>query len=179
MPIGLEHEIVDSAAFERTIERFRDAGIHLPTISQLADPATISDDMRDDLAGVDPDSPDPRNLFRVHWHNDASRRGYTSVPEHIVLPGELTGSRCQNYRYSRQPVSDDPCTQGARRVRLPGTAPVVRPFRPNPASRGLAFDRKLLPGWCCHFPNPGLPQRCRAARRNEQGALRLAAALGD
>ena len=91
MPIGLEHEIVDSAACERTIERFRDTGIRLPTISQLADPATISNDLRDDLAGVDPDSPDPRNLFRVHWHNDASRRRYTSVPEHMVLPRELTG----------------------------------------------------------------------------------------
>ena len=91
MPIGLERDIVDSAAYERTVERFRGKGIRLPKISQLADPEGITDEVRGDLSGVDPDSPDPGNLFRVHWYNDASRSQFTSVPEHIVLPSELTG----------------------------------------------------------------------------------------
>jgi cysteine synthase len=34
---------------------------------------------------------DPRNLFRVHWHNAADRRGFAAVPDHLVLPRELTG----------------------------------------------------------------------------------------
>ena len=28
----------------------------------------------------DPDAPDPRNLFRVHWHNDAARTGLVVDP---------------------------------------------------------------------------------------------------
>ena len=41
--------------------------------------------------GVGPDEPDPLNLFRVHWYNDANRGGLVDVPEHLVLPRELTG----------------------------------------------------------------------------------------
>ena len=32
------------------------------------------------------------NLFRVHWFNDASRRGRVGEPAAIELPSELTGS---------------------------------------------------------------------------------------
>ena len=71
---------------------FRGKNIRLPQISQLADPTGISRELSDELAGVDPDSPDPRNLFRVHWYNDASRRQFSSVPEHLILPSELTGT---------------------------------------------------------------------------------------
>jgi len=40
---------------------------------------------------VDPNAAHPLNLFRVHWHNGADRRGQVAVPEHVVLPSELTG----------------------------------------------------------------------------------------
>ena len=91
MPIGLEHEIVDQIAYQRTVEQFRQSGIRLPRISELANPQSIADTIRDELVDVDPDSPDPRNLFRVHWHNDASRSGFVEIPEYLVLPGALTG----------------------------------------------------------------------------------------
>jgi cysteine synthase len=91
MPIGLEHDIVDQATYQQTIERFRESSIRLPKIAELADPGTISESIRNDLQSIDPDSPDPLNLFRVHWHNDASRKGIAEVPEHIVLPSALTG----------------------------------------------------------------------------------------
>ncbi|MCP5365877.1 MAG: pyridoxal-5'-phosphate-dependent protein subunit beta [Hyphomicrobiales bacterium] len=91
MPIGLERDIVDAETYRRTAARFRDAGIRLPRLSQLADPTTLDAATVADLAGVDPDAPDPRNLFRVHWHNAADRRHLTDVPDHLVLPPELTG----------------------------------------------------------------------------------------
>lgn len=91
MTTELEREIVDGAALGRTVERLSASSIRLPNISQLADPTTIPGDVCGDLVDVDPDAPDPRNLFRVHWHNDAARRGFVSVPEHIELPSELTG----------------------------------------------------------------------------------------
>ena len=91
MPIGLEHDIVDHATYQQTVERFRESSIRLPKISELADPGTISKSLLSDLSDIDPDAPDPHNLFRVHWHNDASRKGIVEVPEHIVLPSSLTG----------------------------------------------------------------------------------------
>jgi len=43
------------------------------------------------LAAVDPDAPDPANLFRVHWNNDETRRGLQAVPGHLRLPPSVTG----------------------------------------------------------------------------------------
>ena len=91
MPIGLEHDIVDRETYRGTVARFRKSGIRLPRISELADPRTIAESIRHELLHVDPDAPDPRNLFRVHWHNDPDRRACSEVPGHIVLPSSLTG----------------------------------------------------------------------------------------
>ncbi len=59
----------------------------LPTFAELADPSLIDPAL---TSGVDPNAADARNLFRVHWHNDLVG-GHTDVPDHVVLPGELTG----------------------------------------------------------------------------------------
>jgi cysteine synthase len=81
----------DRTAYERTVQRYRETRTVLPTFAQLIDPATIPPAVRASLGGVDPDAPDPRNLFRVHWHNAADRRGFVELPEHVVLPASLTG----------------------------------------------------------------------------------------
>ncbi len=88
---GLEHDVADPRIQERTVDRFREAGIALPTFEQLAEPAKIPQRIRDELAGIDPDSAHPLNLFRVHWYNAADRRGIVEVPAHVVLPSSLTG----------------------------------------------------------------------------------------
>jgi cysteine synthase len=88
---GLEREIADTEAYERTVRRFAEAGIALPTFAQLADPAKIPDRIEDALASVGPDDAHPLNLFRVHWFNDGARIGRVDVPEHAVLPESLTG----------------------------------------------------------------------------------------
>ena len=89
--LGLERSVVDAGVYARTVARFKEAKIALPTLSQLREPATIPAAIRARLAEVDPDAPHPLNLFRVHWHNDASRRGLAAVPEHLELPSALTG----------------------------------------------------------------------------------------
>jgi cysteine synthase len=91
--LGLETAIVDRSVYDRAVTRFRDAGIALPTFGQLARPATIPEAVRARAAAVGPDDPHPLNLFRVHWHNDASRRAVEEVPGHVVLPASLTGVR--------------------------------------------------------------------------------------
>jgi Cysteine synthase len=85
--------IVDQAVRDRNIERLRERGVVLPRFSELANPDSISRALREDLKSVDRDSADPRNLFRVHWFNKASSAAdpIASVPEHLVLPPELTG----------------------------------------------------------------------------------------
>src|SRR5918996_858279 len=81
----------DVSADERVVERLAEAGIVLPTFEQLADPGKIPRRIHSELASVDPDAAHPLNLFRVHWYNGADRRSTVDVPEHVVLPTELTG----------------------------------------------------------------------------------------
>jgi cysteine synthase len=91
MSLGLEEEIVDREVYDRNVAKRRSAGITLPRISDLADPVARLEEKTRSLAEVDPDAPETGNLFRVHWHNDASRRGLAPFPEHIVLEPGLTG----------------------------------------------------------------------------------------
>lgn len=89
--LGLETNIVDEAIRARALEHLAKAGVQLPTFSQLCEPGSIPNEVRQQLADVDPDTPDPSNLFRVHWFNDSARTGTVDVPEHVVLPTSLTG----------------------------------------------------------------------------------------
>ncbi|HWL45754.1 MAG TPA: pyridoxal-5'-phosphate-dependent protein subunit beta [Ilumatobacter sp.] len=85
---GLADRIVDEGALGNSVERFRERGIRLPTFAQLADPASFNQAV---LAGdADPQGPDARNLWRVHWYNDL-HGAPVPVPDHVVLPPELTG----------------------------------------------------------------------------------------
>jgi len=89
--LGLERHIVDRQVFGRTVDRFRETGIILPTFAQLAAPGTIPEGIRQALAGVNADEASPLNLFRVHWHNDGARTGQAAIPVHVVLPSDFTG----------------------------------------------------------------------------------------
>jgi cysteine synthase len=89
--LGLERDIVDEAVLDRAAGRCRSMGVVLPTFAELADPDRIAPDTRARLAAVDPDAADPLNLFRAHWFNDATRAARAAVPDHLVLPRELTG----------------------------------------------------------------------------------------
>ena len=92
---GLEHEIVDQSAYERNVEKLREAGVVLPKIQELADPVGRLAKKSAEIADADPGAPDARNLFRVHWHNGADRRSLVTVPEHIMLPEALTGVKAK------------------------------------------------------------------------------------
>jgi len=91
MDLASETAIADRATYERAVAHLRAAKVALPTFAQLADPDRVPAAVRAALAAVDPDAPDPRNLFRVHWYNDAGRLGRAAVPEHVVLGPSLTG----------------------------------------------------------------------------------------
>ena len=85
---GLADRIVDESALANTAQRFRERGITLPTLAQLADPSSFDPD--EHVGDADPQGPDPRNLWRVHWYNDLAGNR-VDVPQHVVLGKELTG----------------------------------------------------------------------------------------
>jgi hypothetical protein len=91
---GLDSEVIDPAAVERTAQRFREQQIVLPTFGQLADPRTAPSAQRALLSEVDRNAASPANLWRIHWYNKVDG-GLTGVPEHVVLPRELTGVDAQ------------------------------------------------------------------------------------
>ena len=93
--LGLEDHIVDQDVYDRTVERFREARILLPTFGELASPATIPAAVRDALASVKPDEAHPLNLFRAHWYNGADRASQAGLPGHVILRPELTGVQAQ------------------------------------------------------------------------------------
>src|SRR5262245_49815656 len=93
MMFQLEPEIVDRTRRHAAIACLKRAQVRLPTWSELADPEEIEPSHLRPLSQVDPDAPDPANLWRVHWFNEADRKSLSKIPGHVVLPPELTGAR--------------------------------------------------------------------------------------
>jgi cysteine synthase len=89
--LGLEDHVVDREVYDRTVQHLRQAQVLLPTFAELARPQTVPASVRGALGAVGPDEAHPLNLWRVHWYNDAGRRGQSAVPGHVVLGPELTG----------------------------------------------------------------------------------------
>jgi cysteine synthase len=87
---GLDTEVIDAAAVERTAQRFREQKIVLPTFAQLAKPSSAPSAMHALLGKVDRNASSPANLWRVHWYNKTDG-GLTEVPEHVVLTKDVTG----------------------------------------------------------------------------------------
>src|SRR5216683_8607 len=90
---GAVTAIVDRGVRDCAARWLGDARVRLPTLSELARPSRIPEARRIALGSVDPDRPDPANLFRMHWYNDRSRAGLAAAPCHLVFPPALTGLR--------------------------------------------------------------------------------------
>jgi len=88
-------EVVDRSVRDRAARHLRKARVVLPTFAQLSDPGKIPSDVRAQLGQVDADAPHAGNLFRVHWYNDAARRGLAPVPLYLDLPEALTGVKAR------------------------------------------------------------------------------------
>jgi len=82
---------MNESIINKTSEYFKNKGIILPTISELANPHIINEEFKDKLKTLDKNSINPLNLFRVHWYNNRDHTNFSKVPEHIVLPSEFTG----------------------------------------------------------------------------------------
>jgi cysteine synthase A len=72
------------------VERCRQRGIVIPTFAELREPAQIEPAIQRALPGVDMHAVDPRNLFRITWHNDPATGGFGPVNA-LAIPAELSG----------------------------------------------------------------------------------------
>ena len=88
----LPQEIVDKSVYENAVKHLRDVRVVLPTLAELADPATLPSSITSAADGISADDPHSANLYRVHWYNDENRSGLTEVPGYMVLGETLTGA---------------------------------------------------------------------------------------
>jgi len=77
---------------ERAVKRARERNIIIPTFAQMKDPSLIPDRFKNELGSIGLWDLDPRNLFRITWHNEAkaSGGGFEGV-NYLELPSSLTG----------------------------------------------------------------------------------------
>ena len=78
---------------ERSVKRSRERNIIIPTYKQIKNPSLIPPKMRDELAKVGLWDVNPRNLFRITWHNQPTPQGggFGGV-NYLELPSSLTGT---------------------------------------------------------------------------------------
>ncbi len=83
---------VDEEVLSRTIERFRERRILLPTFAQMRDPQFVPEKVKRRLKSVGLWDLDPANLFRITWKNEpVERGGLFNNGNRIEFPPELTG----------------------------------------------------------------------------------------
>jgi cysteine synthase len=83
---------VDEKVLARTIERFRERKILLPTFAQMRDPSSVPEKIKQRLKNVGLWDLDPVNLFRITWKNEpVERGGLYGQGNWIEFPPELTG----------------------------------------------------------------------------------------
>ena len=80
----------------RAIQRARERKIVIPTFAQMKDPAKIPAKVKESLKGVGLWDVDPRNLFRITWHNEPKVKGggFGGV-NYLELPSSLTGVKAR------------------------------------------------------------------------------------
>lgn len=79
-------------ALNRAVQRARERNIIIPTFKQMRDPSLIPDRVKAELRDVGLWDLNPRNLFRISWHNEpvAFGGGYGRA-NYLEFPPELTG----------------------------------------------------------------------------------------
>jgi cysteine synthase len=84
---------VDKDRRKRAIQRVREKNIIIPTYAQMKDPSRVPDRIKQDLSKIGLWDVNPRNLFRITWHNspNAQGGGFGGV-NYLELPSALTGT---------------------------------------------------------------------------------------
>ena len=87
---------VQDEALSSAVGVARDRSIRVPTFKQMRDPSLIPDSIKSELKDVGLWDLDPRNLFRISWHNEpAAHGGGFGAVNFLELPPELTGTQAR------------------------------------------------------------------------------------
>jgi cysteine synthase len=83
---------IESARRERALQRVRERNIVIPTFAEMRNPNLIPASVKEDLSKVGLWDVNPRNLFRITWHNAPQPQGggFGDV-NFMELPPSLTG----------------------------------------------------------------------------------------
>ena len=73
--IPIIDRVVDQKILEKTVARFRDKNIILPTFAEQRDPGLIPGKIKDKLKGIGLWDLHPLNLFRITWKNEPREKG--------------------------------------------------------------------------------------------------------
>ena len=83
---------VNAQTLDRTVARFRERKILLPTFAEMQQPQTMPDAIKARLRNVGLWDIDPANLFRIHWRNEpVEQGGLFNDGNWIEFPSALTG----------------------------------------------------------------------------------------
>ncbi|MEO2044998.1 MAG: pyridoxal-phosphate dependent enzyme [Pirellulales bacterium] len=83
---------VNQEVLERTIDRFRERKVLLPTFAQMRNPHAVPQKIKDRLGQVGLWDVDPVNLFRITWKNEpVEQGGLFNQGNWIEFPSEFTG----------------------------------------------------------------------------------------
>ena len=165
---------VDEKVLERTVSRFREEHIVLPTFAQLADPGLIpAPAVRQPGPGRPRRRPSaepvPRSLVERRIATVATS---VPTPDHLVLPSSLTGVAAPivvalGNRFPMIHAHKVLAAYGCLAPRVD-----YRTVRPDRAQGDLAVNRQLLPWRCGNLANHELPWRRGPARGDEPGTVR-------
>ena len=94
--IPIIDRVVDPNVLEKTIVRFRDKNIILPTFAEQRDPGLIPAKIKDKLKKIGLWDLHPLNLFRITWKNEPQEKGglFGDVNT-LELPSQLTGVKAR------------------------------------------------------------------------------------
>ncbi len=84
---------IEKTRRQRAIQRVRERNIIIPTFAQMKNPELIPARVKEELRSIGLWDVNPRNLFRITWHNQpvAQGGGFGGV-NYLELPSSLTGT---------------------------------------------------------------------------------------
>ena len=87
---------INKPILEKNIQRAKEKGIIIPTLSQMRNPSAVPASVTDRLKKTGLWDFDPVNLFRITWKNEAKESGgLFGGPNFIELPSKLTGVKAR------------------------------------------------------------------------------------
>lgn len=87
---------VNEKARKNNIQRCRERNIIIPSFSQMKNPGTIPESVKESLKQTGMKDLDPVNLFRITWKNEPREKGgLFSGVNYLEFPEELTGLKAR------------------------------------------------------------------------------------